>query len=50
MLEQELEAFVGFFCAAKTAVLAHRPDPLTVHVWVEAAGVRVLAGNFVPAI
>src|SRR2546428_9625700 len=44
MGHEVLEARVGFRRRAEADVLAHRPEPLAVHVLVDAAGVRILAG------
>ena len=43
-VEQELEALVGLLGGAEAGVLAHRPEPAAVHVRLDAARERGLAG------
>jgi hypothetical protein len=43
-VEQELEALIGRGGGAKPCVLAHRPEPLAVHLGVDAPGVGIGAG------
>ena len=43
VVQQKLEALVRFLCASKSAVLAHGPKALPVHVGVQTPGVVILA-------
>ena len=43
-LEQKLESLIGVGCAAEARVLAHGPQAVSVHRWVNATCVWRLAG------
>jgi hypothetical protein len=40
--EQKLKSLIGVGCATEAGVLAHRPQAVAVHRWVNASGVRRL--------
>jgi hypothetical protein len=40
--EQELKSLIGIGCTTEAGVLAHRPQAVAVHGWVNASGVRRL--------
>ena len=42
-LEQELKPLIGVGCTTEAGVLAHRPQTIAVHGWVNASGVRRLS-------
>ncbi|CAB4769592.1 unannotated protein [freshwater metagenome] len=43
--EQKLESLVGVGCAAEARILAHCPEAIAMHCWINAAGVWRLAGG-----
>ena len=45
MFQEILVAFVGFFGAGKTGILAHGPEPAPIHGGLHPAGVRKISGK-----